>query len=67
MPTADDITDAIAQSAVDGIKKQKVGTEETEVLSIQDQILAQEHVAAQQAATRSGFGLGIQQIQMRYR
>jgi hypothetical protein len=46
MPDVDDIHDAITQSAVDGIKKQKVGNEETEALSVADQIAAANHAAS---------------------
>jgi hypothetical protein len=67
MADLDDINDAIAQNAVDGIKKQKVGNEETEVLPIADQIAAANHIANQQAVTKPGFGFRFQQIEMRYR
>lgn len=53
MPTADEIAEAIAQSAVDGIRKQKVGTEETEVLPIADQILAANFAANNNATVKA--------------
>lgn len=54
MSDLDDINSAITQNAVDGIKKQKVGNEETEAVSIADLIAAAKHVGANaQAASAS--------------
>ena len=66
MADLDDVQAAIAQNAADGIKKQKVGNEETEIVSIADQIAAANHLAAQQNAARAN-PFRVRQIEMRYR
>jgi hypothetical protein len=66
MADLDDVQDAITQSAIDGIKRQRVGSEETEAVSISDQIAAANHLAAKQAASRAN-PMGVRQIEMRYR
>lgn len=66
MPDADDISDAIAENAT-GPKKVKVADHEVEQHPLQDQIAAQQHAAAQQAATKPGAGLRFQQITPYYR
>jgi hypothetical protein len=53
MPDVDDIHDAITQSAVDGIKKQKVGNEETEALPVADQIAAATFAASNDAGVKA--------------
>lgn len=53
MPTQEEINDAIAQAAVDGIKKQKVGNEETEALPVADQIAAANHAAANASGVKA--------------
>lgn len=59
MPDLDDINDAIAQSAVDGIKKQKVGNEETEVLPVADQIAAANHAGSNNSGVKANPHLAL--------
>jgi hypothetical protein len=66
MASLEDVNEAIAQNAADGIKKQKVGNEETEIVSIADQIAAANHLAAQQNAARAN-PFRVRQIEMHYR
>jgi hypothetical protein len=56
MPDTEDINDTIAQTAADGIKNVSISGQHVESLSIDDQIKAANHVAAQSAA-RGSFGL----------
>lgn len=57
MPDIDDINNRIAQTASDGISKVVVRDDEVTVLSIDDQIKAANHVAAQSAASKAHRGL----------
>lgn len=67
MATADEINDAIAQSAVDGIKKQKVGAEETETLPIADQIAAANFVANNDSTVKANPALALRFASTRVR
>lgn len=62
MPDADDITDTIAQTGADGIASVTIGGQTTTVLSVDEQIKAANHVAAQASAGSRKFGLRITQI-----
>lgn len=56
MPDAEDITETIAQSAADGIDSVTIADQTTKIMSVDDQIKAATHVAAQSSSPKS-FGL----------
>lgn len=62
MPTSDDIKDAIAQSAVDGIKRVRGDEGEVEQLSIDDQIKAAKFVSQGTAASNPSRGIRFSKI-----
>lgn len=62
MPDADDIKDAIAQSATDGIKRVRGDEGEVEQLSIPDQIAAAKFVAQGTAASKPARGIRFSKI-----
>lgn len=59
MPTQAEIDEAIAQTAVDGIRKQRVGSEETEVLPVADQIAAANHAGANNSDVKAAPHLAL--------
>lgn len=59
MPTQEEINDAIAQDALDGIKKQKVGNEETELLPANDRISLSNHSANNDSEVKAAPHLAI--------
>lgn len=62
MPDETDINNAIAQAATDGIKRVRGDQGEVEALSIQDQIAAAKHTAAQAANSGPKFGVRYGQL-----
>lgn len=57
MPDIDDINAQIIATASDGIASATVGNQTTTVLSIDEQIKAANHTAAQSASGKGHFGL----------
>lgn len=53
MPTQAEIDEAIAQAAYDGVKKQRVGNEETEQMSAADQIALAGHAASNDSGVKA--------------
>ena len=66
MPDVDDINDSIAENAT-GPKQVAVDGTSVQQHSIHDQIAARNDAAAQQSATKPGFGFRFQQIKPVYR
>ncbi len=59
MPTQAEIDEAIAQAAYDGVKKQRVGNEETEQMSAADQIALAGHAASNDSEVRAAPHLAL--------